>query len=131
MTIGRKSYRKENLAQCIKNLFSQARYELKTIHNIENSFSRAIAENSPLKVKVFSMWDNEEDCFYATSFSIWRIEDSKIIIDLSVYVKYSDYMSSIIVGTSDTPNGIFEWLRMEDSVNICTLKANKLISNIE
>lgn len=129
--MGIKSFSYENLAQCVRNLFSQARYELKAIHDIEKSFVKAIAEDIPHKVKVFSLWDNDDDCFYATSFSIWRIEGSKIIIEFSVYVKYSDYMSSLIVGTSGTPGGVFEWLRMKESLNCCTLKAKDLISNIE
>ncbi|MDD5791009.1 MAG: hypothetical protein PUD22_00295 [Erysipelotrichaceae bacterium] len=44
------------------------------------------------KFKVFSLWENDNDSFYATALELIRLNyDSKIMIDLSVYVKYSDY----------------------------------------
>ena len=89
-----RSYNKQNLQQCVKNLFAQARYEFKAIHNIECKFKIAVGEGMT-KSKVLSLWDNDGDCFYATALELIRLNyDSKIMIDLSVYVKYSDYTCS-------------------------------------
>ena len=83
-----RSYNKENLQQCVKNLFAQARYEFKTIHNIEWKFKIAVGEVMT-KFKVFSLWDNDGDCFYGTALELIRLNyDSKIMIDLYVYVRY-------------------------------------------
>ena len=39
-----RSYNKENQQLCIMNLFAQARYEFRTIHNIESKFMIAVGE---------------------------------------------------------------------------------------
>ena len=49
-----RSYNKENLQQCVRNLFAQARYEFKAIHNIEWKFKIAVGEGMT-KFKVFSL----------------------------------------------------------------------------
>lgn len=65
-----------------------------------------------LKCKVFSLWKNESDCFYATALELIRIHNaSKIMVDLSIYVKYSDYTCSYPMGLCQTPEEVFEWLR--------------------
>ena len=66
-----RSYNRENLQQCVRNLFAQARYEFKAIHNIECKFKIAVGEGMT-KSKVFSLWDNDGDCFYATALSCLR-----------------------------------------------------------
>ena len=39
-----RSYNKGNQQLCIMNLFAQARYEFRTIHNIESKFMIAVGE---------------------------------------------------------------------------------------
>ena len=125
-----RSYKKENLQQCVRNLFAQAQYEFRAIHNIEYRFKNEI--NDMLKFKVFSLWKNENDCFYATALELIRIHnDSKIMIDLSVYVKYSDYTCSCAMGLCETPNDVFEWLRDPESLQKCLSKIDELIDNID
>ena len=126
-----RSYKKENLQQCVRNLFAQARYEFKAIHNIEWKFKIAVGEGMT-RFKVFSLWDNEDDCFYATALELIRCNyDSKIMIDLSVYVKYSDYKCSCVMGNCETPEGVFEWLREPESLQKCLDEIDGLIENIE
>lgn len=118
-----RSYKKENLQQCVRNLFAQARYEFK--------FNMAVGEGMT-KSKVFSLWDNDGDCFYATALELIRLNnDSKIMIDLSVYVKYSDYTCSCAMGLCEKPEDVFEWLRNPDQLQKCLDKIDVLIDNID
>lgn len=125
-----RSYSKENLQQCVRNLFAQARYEFRAIHNIEHKFKTDSSDM--LKFKVFSLWENENDCFYATALELIRIHnDSKIMVDLSVYVKYSDYTCSCAMGLCDSPEEVFEWLRNPASLQKCLDNIDGLIDNID
>ena len=125
-----RSYKKENLQQCVRNLFAQARYEFRAIHNIEHKFTTDSSDM--LKCKVFSLWENAGDCFYATALELIRIHnDSQIMVDLSVYVKYSDYTCSCAMGLCDTPEDVFEWLRKPESLQKCLDKIDGLIDNID
>lgn len=126
-----RSYKKENLQQCIRNLFAQARYEFRAIHNIECKFKISVEERMT-KFKVFSFWENGNDCFYGTALELIRIDsNSKILIDLSVYVKYSDYTCSCVMGACQIPEDVFEWLRNPDSLQKCMDKIEGLIDNID
>lgn len=126
-----KSYNKKNLQQCVMNLFAQARYEFKVIHNIECKFKNAVGEGMT-KSKVFALWENDGDCFYATALELIRLNnDSKIMIDLSVYVKYSDYTCSSAVGLCEKPDDVFDWLRNPESLQKCLDKIDRLIANID
>ena len=125
-----RSYKKENLQQCVRNLFAQARYEFRAIYNIEQKFKADLSDM--LKFKVFSLWENDYDCFYATALELIRIHnDSQIMVDLSVYVKYSDYTCSCAMGLCDTPENLFEWLRKPESLQKCLDKIDGLIDNID
>lgn len=126
-----RSYKKENLQQCVRNLFAQARYEFRAVHNIEWKFKIAVGEDMT-KFKVYSFWEDEDDSFYVTAFELIRSSyESKIMIDLSVYVKYSDYTCSCAMGLCETPEEVFEWLRSPDSVQKCLDKIDMLINNID
>lgn len=126
-----RSYKKENLQQCVRNLFAQARYEFRAIHNIEWKFNTSVGEGMT-KFKVFSLWDNGNDCFYGTALELIRIDsDSKIMIDLSAYVKYSDYTCSCVMGACETPDKVFEWLRNPESLQKCLDKIDELVDNID
>ena len=84
------------------------------------------------KFKVLSLWDNDGDCFYTTALELIRINyDSQIMVDLSVYVKYSDYTCSCAMGLCETPEKVFEWLRDPDSLQKCLDKIDGLIDNID
>lgn len=125
-----RTYKKENLQQCVRNLFAQARYEFRAIHNIEHKFKTDSSDM--LKFKVFSLWENSDDCFYATALELIRIHnDSQIMVDLSVYVKYSDYTCSCAMGLCDTPEEVFEWLKNPESLQKCLDKIDELIDNID
>ena len=125
-----RSYRKENLHQCVRNLFAQARYEFRAIHNIECKFKTDSSDM--LKFKVFSLWENDDDSFYATALELIRIHnDSQIMVNLSVYVKYSDYTCSCAMGLCDTPEGVFEWMKKPESLQKCLDKIDGLIDNID
>jgi len=125
-----RSYNKEHLQQCVRNLFAQARYEFKVVLNLEDKFNAASGKGMT-ECKVFSSWENDMDCFYATGFKVWKFNGSKIMIDLYVYVKYSEYTCSCVMGSSDTPEGVFEWLRDPDSLAKCLAKVEKLVDDIE
>lgn len=44
------SYRNENLKQCVRNLFAQAQYEFRVIHNIEYKFKTDLSDMLKCKV---------------------------------------------------------------------------------
>lgn len=124
------SYKKENLQQCVRNLFAQARYEFRAIHNIELKFKTDFSDM--LMFKVFSLWENDYDCFYATALELIRIHsDSQIMVDLSVYVNDSDYTCSCPMGLCETPEEVFEWLKNPESLQKCLDKIHKLVKNID
>lgn len=129
--MGRKSYNDGHLVQCVRNLFAKARVEFDTLHDIRAKFTEAIAKDIPAKSMVISRWNEEEDCFTATSLTVWRIEGSKILIEFAVYVDYSDYKSTIGVGVVDTPDEVFEWLDKEESFEKCINKVDDMISWID
>ena len=84
------------------------------------------------KFKVFSLWDNDGGSFYATALELIRMNcDSKIMVDLSVYVKYSDYTCSCAMGLCEKPEDVFEWLRNPESLQMCLDKVDGLIDNID
>lgn len=125
-----RSYSKENLQQCVRNLFAQAQYEFRAIHDIENKFKCNLSEM--LRVKVFSLWKNDDDCFYATALELIRAQnDSQIMVNLSVYVKYSDYTCSCPMGLCDTPEDVFEWLKSPDALQKCLDRVDRLIGDID
>ena len=85
-----------------------------------------------VKCKVFSLWENAQDSFYATAFELIKIDSgSKIMIDLSVYVKYSDYTASCVMGQCETPTDVFMWLENPHSLQKCLAKIEALISDID
>lgn len=125
-----RSYSKENLQQCVRNLFAQGQYEFRAIHDIEYKFKCNLSEM--LRVKVFSLWKNDDDCFYATALELIRAQnDSQIMVNLSVYVKYSDYTCSCPMGLCDTPEDVFEWLKSPDALQKCLDRVDRLISDID
>ena len=121
------TYSKENLAQCIQGLFTNTVDELERRYNFREEFNKAIEQDIPLNIRWFSRWNNEGDCFSATSLSFWRIEGSKLIIELAVYDKYSGYKATFGVGYCDTPEEIFEWLETPGSIQKCIECAEELI----
>lgn len=126
-----RTYDYEHLKQCVKNLFAQARYEFRTIHHIEYKFTSMMTEGMT-KCKVFSLWNNAQDSFYATAFELIKIDGgSKIMIDLSIYVKYSDYTASCVMGMCETPNDVFKWLENPNSLQKCLDKIDGLIADID
>ena len=124
-------YNTHHLHQCVRNLFAQAKYELRAVHGIEERFAKAIERDEYSKVKVFSLWDNGEDCFYAMAFNVWRIKGSKILLELAVYVNYSDYMAEGVVGSVESPVDVFAWLNDKGNLQLCVERAKKLISQID
>lgn len=125
-----KSYNKENLQQSVRNLFLRARYEFDVIHGIKWKFGVSGA-NGMTKVKVLSYWNNENDCFYATVLELVKANpDSKILISMSVYVKFTDYACSYPVGRCDTPEEVFEWLKNPQSLQECLEIADDLIDQL-
>lgn len=126
-----RSYKKENLQQCVRNLFAQAHYEFRAIHNIEWKFKISVGDGIT-KFKVISYWNNENDCFYGTALELLRVNyDSKILVDLYVFVKYSDYTCSCVMGACETPVDVFEWLKNPESLQKCLDKIDELIDNID
>lgn len=125
-------YSTHHLVQCVRNLFAQARYELRVTHCIVERFTKAIEQDEFCKVKVFSMWDNDEDCFYAIAFNVWRArESSRILLELAVYVNYSEYMAEGVVGSVESPADVFAWLSDKNNLQLCAERAKKLISQID
>jgi hypothetical protein len=53
------------------------------------------------------------------------------MIDLSVYVKYSAYTCSYVMGQCAKPEDVFEWLRNPDQLQKCLDKIDVLIDNID
>lgn len=129
--MGTNSYNKANLEECIKILFKNVETELETKHNFKETFNYAIEKDIPKTIRIFSRWDNDEDCFSATSLSFWRIEGSKLLIELAVYARYSGYKATNVVGSCSTPDEVFEWLKDSKSLSECIHTANELISMLE
>lgn len=125
-----KSYNTNNLQQSVRNLFAQARYEFRAIHDIESKFNPS-AEGL-LRCKVYSLWDNKDDCFYATAFELIRINNtSNILIDLSVYVKYSEYTCSCPMGSCEKAEDVFLWLKDKEALQKCLDSIDRIISDID
>ena len=57
--------------------------------------------------------------------------ESQIMIDLSVYVKYSAYTCSCVMGQCVKPEDVFGWLRNPDQLQKCLDKIDVLIDNID
>ena len=57
-----------NLMQLTKNLIMQAIYEFDRRFNVRQEFQQALENNKAYQFKVFSMWDNDSDEFYAGAF---------------------------------------------------------------
>lgn len=125
-----KTYDKEHLQQCVRNLFAQAKYEFRTVHNIESRFGN-ISEAGIVKAKVFSLWENSEDSFYATAFELIKRDGSTtIMINFSVYVKYSDYTCSLALTLCETPDDVFAWLQNPVSMQECLEHVDQMVDGI-
>ncbi len=129
--MGTNSHNKTNLEECVRILFENTKTELESIHKFTESFNYAIEKDIPKTIRIFSRWDNDDDCFSATSFSFWRIEGSKLLIELAVYDKYSGYKATSVVGSCSTPDEVFEWLKDSKSLSECIHTANELISMLD
>lgn len=129
--MGTISYNKSNLEECIRILLANAKTELESVHKFRESFNYAIEKDIPRTIRVFSRWDDNEDCFSATSLSFWRIEGSKIIVELAVYDKYSGYKATEGVGYCSTPDEVYEWLNDNESLPKCIETALELISMLD
>lgn len=126
-----RSYQKGNLQQCVRNLFAQARYEFRVVHDIERKFG-GVSGGEMIRSKVFSLWDNGADCFYGTALELISLGgDSEIMVDLSVYVKYSDYTCSCAVGLCKSPEDVFAWLKDPESLQKCLDRIDRLIADID
>ena len=127
-----KTYLPEHLHQCVRNLFEQTRLELRTVHHLEENLPIAMEQDADYQAKVYSMWENEADCFYATAFRVWRMRGHDLVlIELEVYVRYSNYKCSCVVGSTDTVQGVFDWLTNTESVEKCLGLIDRLLRDID
>ena len=129
--MGTNCYNKTNLEECVRILFKNAETELESIHKFTESFNYAIEKDIPKTIRIFSRWNNVDDCFSATSLTFWRIEGSKLLIELAVYDKFSGYKANSVVSSCFTPDEVFEWLKDTKSLPECILTANELISMLD
>ncbi len=129
--MGTINYSIANLEHCINNLFANAETELESLHNFKEEFSFAIKKDIPKTIRVFSRWENDEDCFSATSLTFWRIEGSKLLIELAVYDRFSGYKATNVVHSCTTPDEVFEWLKESGSITSCLETAVELISMLD
>lgn len=106
-----RSYNKENLQQCVRNLFAQARYEFKK-WKLKIALGEGVTE-----FKVISFWDNEDDCFYAMALEL-DIVDTKIIL-LHAYIKCAAQVCSFAMESCNTQQEMLEWLRNPESRQKC------------
>ncbi len=120
------TYNPENLEQCIRILIGNAKRELEPVHNFTKEFTYAIEKDICCTIRIFSRWDSDEDCFSATSLSFWRIEGSKLLIELAVYDK-SGYKATCGVGVCNTPQEALDWLEKEETLINCIESADYLI----
>lgn len=128
--MGRAKYIQKNLEQCIITLLENAQRELEPVHNFTKEFTYAIEKDICLTIRIFSRWDSDEDCFSATSLSFWRIEGSKLLIELAVYDK-SGYKATCGVGICNTPQEALDWLEKEETLINCIESADYLISLLD
>lgn len=129
--MGKMDYSIKNLEQCIKDLFINAENQLDKNYNFKDTFTRAIEKDIPHTVRIFSRWDNDMDCFSAISLSFWRIEGSKLIVELAVYDRCSGYKASVGVACCSTPDEVLDWLKESDSIPKCIESACYLISILD
>lgn len=125
------NYSKSNLKHCINNLFANAETELESIHNFKEVFNFAIKKDLPKTIRVFSRWESDEDCFSAISLTFWRIEGSKLLIELAVYDRFSGYKATNVMYSCTTPDEVFEWLNNNKSKSMCFETAIELISMLD
>lgn len=118
-----RSYKKENLQQCVKNLFAQARYEFKK-WKLKIALGEGVTE-----FKVISFWDNEDDCFYAMALEL-DIVDAKIIW-LHAYIKWAAQVCSFAMESCNTQQEMLEWLRNPESRQKCLDKTVGILDNFK
>ena len=129
--MGSYKYNHENLEQCIRILIGNAKRELEPVHNFTKEFTYAIEKDICRTIRIFSRWDSDEDCFSATSLSFWRIEGSKLLIELAVYDKFSGYKATYGVGVCNTPQEALDWLEKEETLINCIESADYLINLLD
>ena len=129
--MGAINYNPENLKNCIITLFTNAETQLESVHNFKIVFNHAIKNDIPETIRVFSKWENDEDCFSATSLTFWRIEGSKLLIELAVYDRFSGYKATHVMYSCTTPDEAFEWLKDNESIPLCFETAIELISLLD
>lgn len=126
-------YDKEHLYQCVRNLFAQARYEFKAIHNIEYTFPGGSfhEENSGRyrSEKVCSFWEDPSDCFYATVLKL-ESNGGEILITFAVYVRFSNYTLWWPVGNCSNSTEVMKWLDESESLGKCLGLADQIIDEI-
>ena len=129
--MGTNSYNKTNLEECVRILFKNVETELESIHNFKKTFNYAIEKDISRTIRIFSRWDDEKDSFSATSLTFWRIEGSKLLIELAVYDRYSGYKATNVVASCSTPDEVFEWLKDDKSFLECIHTADELITMLD
>jgi hypothetical protein len=114
----------------VRNLFSQAVYDLDVVHKIEHTFPGDVPEGKYREIKVLSRWANDSDCFYSTVFSLMSNGD-RIMINFAVYVKFSKYTLWWPVGRCQTSQDVFEWLDNPSSLKACIELSDYIVNEIE
>ncbi len=122
-------YNKENLHQCVRNLFEKAGCELKEVRDFAKVHNGEIERNLPFSDLVISRWEESEEPFSATGFKLWRIEDPKIMVEFAVYC--SDYKATAVVGNLEHPHEIFGWLDDPESLDLCLEWSDYLLKRFD
>lgn len=121
-------YNKENLHRCVRNLFEKARHELKEVRDFGDVHNNEIKKNLPFKDLVISRWEESEEPFSATGLKIWRIEDSRIIVEFAVYD--SGVKATAVVGDLKHPEEIYAWLDDPESLDLCIEWSDHLLKDV-
>lgn len=120
-----------NLMQLTKNLIMQAIYEFDRRFNVRQEFQQALDNNETYNFKVFSMWNNDSDEFYAGAFELMHLSNSdRSTLNIIIYSKYTTYLSECCVFGFYSIDEMLTWLRQEETPMKCYQHMERLLDNL-
>lgn len=117
-----------NLMQLTKNLIMQAIYEFDRRFNVRQEFQQALENNKAYQFKVFSMWDNDSDEFYAGAFILTHLaKHDRSMLEIVIYSKHIDLIVETPVLSFHTIDEAIAWIRKEETPMVCYQHMERLL----
>lgn len=117
-----------NLMQLTKNLIMQAIYEFDRRFNVRQEFQQALENNKAYQFKVFSMWDNDSDEFYAGAFILTHLANhDRSMLEIAIYSKNIDLIVETSVLSFHTIDEVIAWIRKEETPMVCYQHMERLL----